>query len=388
MLKPLGNQTPQSREKFPASAKKAGKKKTASAASRADRFSRSGPSNPDLSKILRKAREKDIPYAPSLTAFNRVDQVREKYGLTGKGVGVVSADTGFAHPQYRPALWVDLAGKSPEPEDQIGHGTQVAGCLLDMAPQARLISLRMHENGFQPDIKRVARAFDWAAANREKYGIRVLSLSLAVAQDYETFASHPYIVPAPDESGVLAAAKRAVEAGITVVVAAGNWGPQRARDAGEKPHDPARGPAPADKLLTGTVSRLAEVPGVIVVGSSIGEDQVDGYSSRGPALFAEGGVDILAPGDLAVTLDNPEIPYHELYTASKGTSVSTPQAAGVAALLYEADPELTPQEVKEILKETARALPGYDKNAQGAGHLDALAALERVYQLKAGREKR
>jgi len=335
------------------------------AAAKGDEFSKTRKADPDISELLKQYREKEIPYAQNALALNRVDQVRAKYGLTGQGVGVLLADTGFNHPDYRPEAWIDLAGDSPQPEDLIGHGTQCAGSLLDMAPGIRMLSLRMHRSGFEPDINKVAQALNWAAEHKDQYGIRVISLSLSLGPEYEKFASHPYIVPLSDADETLEAARKAAKVGITLVAAAGNRGPQSC-----------------------TVSRLAEIPGVVIVGAAQSEEEVSDYSSRGPAMFAQGGVDLLAPGDLVATLDNPDLRYHETFTTGRATSASTPQVAGVAALMYEADPELTNEQVKQILKDTARPIKGYGKDAQGSGLVDAEAAIDRVYQFKAGRVKR
>src|SRR5205814_8904466 len=67
-----------------------------------------------------------------------------------------------------------------------------------------------------------------------------------------------------------------------------------------------------------------------------------------------------------------ELPY---YTSGKGTSVSAPQVAGVIALMLEANPNLTPAQVRDILQRTATSLPSYYLYQVGSGMLTAQAAV-------------
>lgn len=75
------------------------------------------------------------------------------------------------------------------------------------------------------------------------------------------------------------------------------------------------------------------------------------------------------PQDLS--LDPAHVAY---YTHMSGTSMATPHVAGIAALLFEADPMLTPAEVKQILAATANPMPGRAAFEVGAGHVDAYEA--------------
>ena len=67
------------------------------------------------------------------------------------------------------------------------------------------------------------------------------------------------------------------------------------------------------------------------------------------------------------------------YTQMSGTSMATPFTAGVVALMLDADPTLTPDEIKQILIDTATRMPGYADHEVGAGYLNAHAAVDKVF---------
>jgi serine protease AprX len=76
-----------------------------------------------------------------------------------------------------------------------------------------------------------------------------------------------------------------------------------------------------------------------------------------------------------------EIPISALpfYTQISGTSMSTPFVAGVVALMLDADPTLTVDEIKQILVDTASRMPGYQDHEVGAGYVNAYAAVDKVF---------
>ena len=116
-----------------------------------------------------------------------------------------------------------------------------------------------------------------------------------------------------------------------------------------------------------------------------GDDTVADFSSRGPTsidgltkpdLLAPG-VSIFGPLAPGATLDVPELPHIGTdYFAISGTSMATPMVAGLAAILKQANPELTHHQIKEILVHTADHYLPDEPNVQGAGLLDASEALE------------
>jgi serine protease AprX len=76
-----------------------------------------------------------------------------------------------------------------------------------------------------------------------------------------------------------------------------------------------------------------------------------------------------------------EIPFGMIpfYTQISGTSMATPFTAGVVALMLDADPTLSPDEIKQILIDTATRMPGYEDYEVGAGYLNAYAAVDKVF---------
>jgi hypothetical protein len=183
------------------------------------------------------------------------------------------------------------------------------------------------------------------------------------------------------------AAKKAVDAGIVVVAAAGNMG---------KSND--------GRPQYGAIAAPGNAPWVLTVGASSTEGTVDrrddkmaSYSSRGPTMFDFAAKpDLVAPGSGTVSLAvknsllyNTKAGYlvdgllggltgllsAKPYLTLSGTSMSTPVVAGTVALMLEANPSLTPNMVKAVLQYTAQVYPGYDYLTQGAGFVNTLAAV-------------
>lgn len=282
-------------------------------------------------------------------------------GVTGKGVTVAVVDSGIApHEDFgdRVVAFRDFStGRTTKknPIDPGGHGTHVSGIIAGsgdvtgIAPEANLVGCRI--NSEHDAIK----AIDWVIANREKYSIDVLNLSLGVDAPAN---------PAEDE--FRKAAERAVDAGLVVVTAAGN--------------------ECSTKECNSTISSPGISPKVITVGAlddkgtaKRSDDTVYTASSRGkenggkPDLVAEG-VNVLAPLAAKSTLAS-RLSSTAMYVALAGSSQAAPMVAGTAALMLQVNPELDHQEVKKILKGTADRLKKVSKSAQGAGRLDVTGAV-------------
>jgi subtilisin family serine protease len=226
----------------------------------------------------------------------------------------------------------------------------------------------------------VIAALDYVVANKTALNIRVVNLSVR-AGVYESYNSDPLTV----------AALRAVRAGIVVVAAGGNFG---------------RGPD--GRMRYGGVTAPGNAPWVLTVGAAshagtidTGDDTVATFSSRGPAAGGNAAKpDVVAPGVgieslsapdsmlyssrsaflLPGTLDSPALPYLSL----SGTSMSAPVVTGTVALMLEANPGLTPNQVKAAIQYTAAFHPGYDPLTQGAGFLNAKGAVELARYFGAG----
>jgi len=303
--------------------------------------------------------------------ITRLDEAHQAYGLTGKGVMVAVIDSGFDPAQGTPEVWQDFGGESSAPFDRSKHGTDVAGFLKQAAPASGLAALKVDKlyDVKQPDgstrreerisDSAIIKAVQWSIENSERYNIKVINLSLGHPRelmDYgqikpDRFNSPAYQLPVSHLDQALTSA---VKAGITVIGIAGN-----------------NGPAPF------TLEDPGDLPQVLTVGAAKDEKRVSGLSARGYTFKGEQKPDLLAPGENLWGQGSKEL--------IKGTSFAAPIVAGIVALLYEARPEITPREVKEILTNTARKLDKkFGPEAQGAGMVDAKAALDRLMQKQTG----
>jgi serine protease AprX len=328
--------------------------------------------------------------------------VHAQYGYTGAGIGVAVIDSGVtpwhddltvANRQgQRVSAFVDFVNNQTAKYDDWGHGTHVAGIIagngydstgarLSVAPKASIIALKALDHEGKGQISDIIAALDWVIANKTQYNIRVVNMSLG-AGVFESYYTDPLTL----------AAKRAVDAGIVVVAAAGNMG----KAANGQPQ-------------YGAITAPGNAPWVLTVGasSSMGtidrrDDSMALYSSRGPTMIDYAAKpDLVAPGSGTVSLSNPNslfyttkaqylvagkaslnLPYLPYLTLS-GTSMATPVVAGTVALMLEANPNLTPNMVKAVLQYTAQVYTGYDYLTQGAGFLNTLGAvrLARFFQV-------
>ncbi|HEX5474230.1 MAG TPA: S8 family peptidase [Vicinamibacterales bacterium] len=314
--------------------------------------------------------------------------VRDTLGYDGTGVGVAIIDSGVVpwHDDLGPSRVVhfaDFVNFQPSPYDDYGHGTHVAGIIAGsgydsdglrrgVAPGASLVVLKVLDGTGQGYISTVIAAIDYAIANRDAFHIRVINLSVA-AGIYESYATDPLTL----------AARRAVEAGIVVVTAAGNLGRDKAGDP-----------------QYGGIGAPGNAPWVITVGASSsmgtparGDDAVAAFSSRGPAAIDNTvKPDLVAPGVGIASITDPGTQLYrtkpsarlwgtiptatEPYLSLSGTSMASPVVTGTIALMLEANPALTPNLVKAILEYTAETKPGDDPLTQGAGFLNARGAVE------------
>ena len=313
--------------------------------------------------------------------------VTTQLGVTGAGVGVATVDSGVSpsHPDLtgRVLHFADFVGAATTAYDDYGHGTHVAGIIAGsgaasngarrgIAPGAHLIVLKALDHRGVGFTSNVIAAIEYAIEHRRTFNIRVLNLSVA-AGVYESYLTDPLTI----------AARRAVDAGIVVVAAAGN----RGRSA---TGDPAYG----------GITSPGNAPWVLTVGAtsekgtaSRADDVVAEFSSRGPAAI-DGSTkpDVVAPGVAiestteaasALFTTHPGARLwgtagagQEPYLSLTGTSMAAPVVAGVVALMVQANPALTPNAVKAIVQYTAEARPGVDHLTQGAGFLNARGAVE------------
>jgi len=334
--------------------------------------------------------------AERVAAAVGADWVHDTLGFDGSGVTIAVIDSGItdAHDDLaasRLARFADFVNFQASPYDDYGHGTHVAGILVGdghdssggrrgIAPGASLLVEKVLDETGQGYISNVIAAIDYAIANRDALGIRVINLSVA-ATVAESYMNDPLAL----------AARRAVEAGIVVVTAAGNSG---TNTTGESQY--------------GGIGSPGNAPWVITVGASmrtanagIRDNAVAPFSSRGPtAIDSLAKPDLVAPGvsiesladpssTLFLTKPNARV-WGTVTTASQpylsltGTSMASPVVSGTIALMLQANPDLTPNLVKAILEYTAEARPAYDALTEGAGFLNARGAVEAAASLARG----
>jgi serine protease AprX len=310
----------------------------------------------------------------------------QKYAAAGTGVGVAIIDSGIAsHPDLPNVVQtVDFtvpAGAPNVQTDPFGHGTHVAGIVAGsgqssqglyagVAPSARLINLRVLDASGGGSTSNVISAIDWVIANRNALGndgkplnIRVINLSLGHAP-YESSITDPLSVEC----------RKAVQAGIVVVVSAGNNG-----------KDPTTG-LPA----YGTITTPGIEQSVITVGSittygtpSRADDVVSSFSSKGPTIDHIAKPDIVAPGSRVVSTaaagsylvtTYPTFSVAPGYMKLSGTSMAAPAVTGAVAMMLSANPSLTPNLVKAILMYSAENKG--DVVTAGAGEVNVVGAMD------------
>lgn len=292
-----------------------------------------------------------------------IDKVWDK-GYKGKGVTIAVIDTGIAqHPDVKDRIigFKDLVNNKTEAYDDQGHGTHCAGIAAGdgsasdgkytgAAPEASLVGVKVLDKNGSGSFSNVIAGIQWAVENKDKFNIDVISMSLG------GYASQSY-----KDDPVAQAVEAAVDKGIITCIAAGNSGP-----SGETIGTPATAPhvitvgALDDK---GTVEREDDT---VAYFSSRGPTKVDGFSKP----------DILTPG---VRITAPKNTGG--YTTMSGTSMACPLAAGMAALIKNAAPTVTPGELKGVVMGTADGLDsikGLDHNTQGAGAFDVAGAIEQL----------
>ena len=274
-------------------------------------------------------------------------------GLTGKGVGVAVLDTGiYPHRDFggRILAFADMVGRRESPYDDSGHGTHICGIIggsglvsgeryRGMAPGCGLAAVKVLDkrgNGYASDL---LAGIAWVLEKKDALGLRILNISVG-SFGKRGLGENSILVRGVDE---------AWDAGLVVVVAAGNNGPGRM------------------SITTPGISRK-----VITVGSSdddqevlVGGNRMVDYSGRGPTAACICKPDLVAPGSRVVSCAGKA----DKYTIKSGTSMSTPVVSGAVALLLEKYPGLTNRDVKLKLMESSRDI-GLPKNQQGWGILD------------------
>ncbi len=256
----------------------------------------------------------------------------------------------------------------------MGHGTFVASVIAGtgaasgghyggIAPASKVLGVSAGD----ASLLFVLSGIDYILSNRVAHNIRVINCSFGINGVFD--AHDPVNI----------ATKIMHDAGIAVVFSAGNRGDQ-----------------------PNALNPYAVAPWVIGVGAGTKDKRLAAFSSRGAAAYGMFHPTLVAPGQSIVAAratginligttgliggliggddDLQTIPpaYLAHYTSSSGTSFAAPHVAATVALMLQANPRLTPSDVKRILQETATAMTGYSRYEVGAGYLNTYAAVRRA----------
>lgn len=313
------------------------------------------------------------------------------HGITGRGVTVAIIDSGlWEHPN----LLKDSKGKSrviarydaikdvsgAEVFDESGHGTHMASVLANslpvtkggeptgsykgVAPDVNLVAVKAFDVQGQGDFLDIIRAVQYVVDNREALQVKILNLSFAARPRWHYFLD-------PINQAIM----KAWASGITVVAAAGNEGP--------------------DDMTIGSPGNL---PYVITVGAvtdswtldTRDDDYIPDFSSRGPTPDGHIKPDIVAPGGhmtgiirpgSALTKEHPDYFLRTGEFVMTGSSQASALVSGVAALLLQLEPDLSPDDIKCKLTTSAEpainrdGLLTYSPFQQGSGYVSATRAI-------------
>jgi hypothetical protein len=315
------------------------------------------------------------------TIANEVTGASELWaaGYRGQGVDVAVIDSGIVPVNgltekgkvvYGPDLTLE-ANTTARNLDTYGHGTHMSGIIAGedttrgrgdgtpsftgMAPDSRIVSIKVADAKGQTDVSQAIAAIDWVVQNRNKNGLNIRVLNMSFGTD----GVQDYLL-----DPLAYAAEQAWHQGIVVVVAVGNEG-----------------------FGTGKVNNPAYDPYLIAVGSNdsqgtatTADDVVSAFSNDGDGTRNP---DLVAPGSGVVSLRNPGSFLDTQYPAARigerffrgsGTSQSAAVVSGAAALLISQRPGITPDQVKALLTQSASPIAGATAREQGAGVLDLRAA--------------
>jgi serine protease AprX len=307
-------------------------------------------------------------------------------GYTGKGVDVAVLDSGVS-----PVPGLDAPGKvvkgpdlteeSAAPSvaglDTNGHGTFLAGLIagrsadftgfaktdgsdtfVGAAPDARIVSVKAADAVGATDVSQVLAGIDWVVQHKNDNGmnIRVLNLSFGTDSD-QTYLVDPLTY----------AVEVAWRHGIFVVVSAGNKGTELA-----------------------SLTSPATDPYVMAVGSEDTKDTMNRADDTIPSFSSNGTLsrspDVVAPGKSVTSLrvpgsfidqQHPTARVGDTLFRGSGTSQAAAYVSGVAALVLQQRPGITPDQLKELLTSTAQKLPSADSKAQGKGGINLSSAYGR-----------
>ncbi len=330
-------------------------------------------------QILRLAKENSVAHieydAPvsillgTASSWFGATKARTDFGVEGDRDGNVTSyskndivitilDTGIDIGHYdldggKVIGWKDFINGRTTPYDDNGHGTHCASIAAGtgegnatykgVAYGAALVGVKVLNASGSGSTSTIINGIDWVVQNKASYNIRILSISLGASGSSN------------GQDALSLACNNAVDNGIITVVAAGNSGPKKYTIGS---------PAAAEKPITvGAMSDCSEKGFYLA-----------SFSSRGPTADNRTKPDVSAPG---VNITAARKGTKNQYITYSGTSMATPFIAGTAALMLDANINLTPTQVKEIISNTAQDWgPGGKDIDYGSGRNQAYEAIK------------
>jgi serine protease AprX len=282
--------------------------------------------------------------------------------------------------------------------DNVGHGTHCAGIIGGLGVRSG-----GNYSGVAPGVKLVGSGggavifvinalagWEYALANQATYNIRVISNSYGPSEPEDFSPDNPFAL----------ASKAAYERNISVVWSASNDGAEdTVNPYGQGPYAITVAAGTKDGMLADFSSRGVpreqrlndnnpnndnEAPTITAPGSGRAFESSlarFGFTTDMVSVRSSTGLTNLLGATADADLPAGMIPF---YTQMSGTSMATPFTAGVIALMLDADPTLTPDEIKQILIDTTTRMPGYAEHEVGAGYINAFAAVDKVFNRNKG----
>ena len=327
-----------------------------------------------------------------------VTQVWEETGYTGAGSVVAIIDTGIDSDHvglddiddsnytndtkviafYDAVNYPELTnGTEIKAYDDQGHGTHCAGITAGtgapdfqykgVAPKAQLVGVKVLDSGGSGSFATVMAGMEWTVEKRHIFNIRAASMSLGGPGAIEWTSS--------EEESVNRMGNEMMREGVALFIAAGN------------------------SAFSAQIGTPGSAEDVITVGALDKNTAIAVYSSQGPTEEGRVKPNIAFVGSSVMA---PDFNTVDGYTSKSGTSMATPGAAGLAALMYQANPDLSPFDIRNIMQETATyrrcdymfanepcAEDNIPKNRQnnvyGHGHVNSvpsvMEAANKVYEL-------
>ena len=277
-------------------------------------------------------------------------------GYEGEGISIAVIDTGVAphadlvKPYNRIIVFRDFVNDKNIAYDDNGHGTHVAGIIagngysskrkyVGVAPKANIVGIKALDENGGGSTSDIISALSYVIEVKDRYNIKIVNLSLGTPA-----------TSSPEKDPLVKAVEKCIEAGLVVVTAAGNSGPNERTILSPGIYK--------DVITVGAVDDKRTI--------DINDDSIAPFSSRGPTQEGIQKPDLVAPGVNIKSLSNSKL---DSYTSLSGTSMATPLISGSLALLFNKYGDLSPAEYKSMLTRSCVALND-SKESQGAGMLN------------------